>query len=80
MPNQVHCCVEDADQELQQRVVACLQERHVPGLRRIDVAADRGTVTLSGHVRSFYEKQLCQSFTRFVPGVVKLVDNVEVVY
>jgi osmotically-inducible protein OsmY len=49
----------------------------MPGLRQVKVAANNGTVTLRGRVRSFYEKQLCQNVCR-VAGVVQIVDAVVV--
>jgi osmotically-inducible protein OsmY len=68
------------DRELERRVVNYLSGRHVPGLRRLEVEARNGTVTVRGQVHSFYEKQLCQDCCRRVAGVVKLVDAVEVAY
>jgi osmotically-inducible protein OsmY len=47
-------------------------------LRQVVVRADNGTVTLRGTVTSFYQKQLCIQACRAVPGVVTLVDEVEV--
>ncbi|MGH7135809.1 MAG: BON domain-containing protein [Pirellulales bacterium] len=69
-----------ADHDLQRRVVNFLAERHVPGLRHLEVEAQNGTVTLRGRVHSFYEKQLCQAVCRRVAGVVRYVDAVDVVY
>lgn len=71
---------EHADRDLERRVVNYLFERHVPGLRDVEVEAHNGTVTLRGRVRSFYEKQLCQSCCRRVAGVVRFIDHVAVVY
>ena len=42
------------------------------------VTADKGTVTLTGMVTSFYTKQLAQEFTRRVPGVVCVINLIEV--
>ena len=66
------------DRDLQRRVALYLHERHRPGLRRLKVQAESGTVEVSGTVDTFYEKQLCQHICRRVAGVVKLVDKVEV--
>lgn len=68
------------DRDLERRVVNYLHDRHVPGLRRLQVEAHNGTVTVSGHVSSFYEKQLCQAVCRRVAGVVRYIDDIEVVY
>lgn len=71
---------EQADRDLERRVVSFLAERHVPGLRHIHVEARNGTVTLRGRVHSFYEKQLCQAVCRRVAGVVRYIDAVDVNY
>ena len=67
-----------ADRDLERRVAAFLASRNVPALRLIHVEAHEGRVTLRGRVRSFYEKQLGQHSARNVPGVVELVDAIEV--
>jgi osmotically-inducible protein OsmY len=67
-----------ADRELEKRVVSFLAGRHVPGLRHVQVRARDGVVTLSGQVKSFYEKQLCGDCCRRVAGVVTFVDEVNV--
>jgi osmotically-inducible protein OsmY len=53
-------------------------DRHIGLLRQVVVRADSGIVTLRGTVTSFYQKQLCIQACRAVPGVVTLVDEVEV--
>lgn len=68
----------DDDRDLERRISMFLADRHVPGLRQLEVAAANGTVTVRGRVRSFYEKQLCQNVCRRVAGVVHLVDAVDV--
>jgi osmotically-inducible protein OsmY len=55
-----------------------LLNRNVSALRQVVVRADSGTITLRGTVTSFYQKQLCIQACRAVPGVVALVDEVEV--
>lgn len=66
------------DRDLERRIATFLADRHLPGLRQLEVAANRGTVTVRGRVRSFYEKQLCQNVCLCVAGVVQLVDAVVV--
>lgn len=68
------------DRDLERRVVNYLNERHVPGLRHLEVEAHNGTVTVSGRVSSFYEKQLCQAVCCRVAGVVRYIDDIDVVY
>ena len=66
------------DRLLEQKIATLLADRHLPGLRQLEIAASRGTVTLRGRVRSFYEKQLCQIVCRRAAGVVQFVDDVVV--
>jgi osmotically-inducible protein OsmY len=68
-----------ANRELERRVVNYLISRHIPGVRWLEVEADQGVVTISGKVKSYYQKQLCSHCTRRVAGVVQLVDGIEVV-
>ena len=68
-----------ADRDLERRVMNYLTGRHVPALRRLEVQAAGGTVTLRGTVGSFYEKQLSQQCCRRVAGVLNLIDAVDVV-
>jgi osmotically-inducible protein OsmY len=67
------------DRDLERRVQNYLYGRQIPGLRRIEVEASGGTVTLRGRVRSYYEKQLCIHCCRRVAGVIELNDQVVVV-
>ena len=71
--------IDQHDRDLKRRVVNYLLDRGIPNLRRIDVHADGGTVTLRGHVRSFYHKQLCLHCSRRVAGVMELIDRIDVV-
>jgi len=71
---------EQADSELVRRVTSFLNSRSMPGLRRLSIEAHHGTVTLSGRVRSFYEKQVATHSCRRVAGVRQLVDKVDVQY
>lgn len=67
-----------ADRELERRITCFLWQRHVPALRRLQVEANSGVVTLRGHVHSFYEKQLGANCCQRVAGVVRLIDSVSV--
>lgn len=67
------------DAALARRVRTFLFNRHVPALRHLRVVADRGVVTLSGRVSSFYEKQLSYASARRVAGVQRVLDQVRVV-
>ena len=67
------------DRDLESRVANFLLGYKMPSLRHIDIEAENGTVIIRGRVHSFYQKQLCISCSRRVAGVVRLVDQVEVV-
>lgn len=69
----------EADRALERHIASYLASRNVPALRRLHIHAHQGRVTLRGRVRSFYEKQLGQQTARRVPGVVELVDAIEVI-
>ena len=71
-----HETQEDAD--LRRRVVSFLATKHLPNLRRLNVNAAGGKVTLRGRVDSFHEKQVAIHSCRRVAGVQDLVDDVEV--
>lgn len=66
------------DLELQRRVASFLADSNMPGLRQLKVHAADGTVTLNGTVRTYYEKQLSQERCKRVAGVIRLIDQIEV--
>ena len=67
-----------SDVPLEQRVRLHLDGNGCTECRNVVVAAESGTVTLTGTVTSFYAKQLAQEFTRRVPGVVSVINLIEV--
>lgn len=67
------------DLDLSRRVRSFLHEAHMPGLRNVDVEAQNGVVTLTGRVKTYYEKQLGGQRARRVAGVVRLIDRISVV-
>ena len=67
-----------ADLEIQRRVVVHLSEMNRPRLRRLAVQVNRGMITLSGSVATFYEKQLAIHSCVSVAGCGRLVDAVQV--
>ena len=69
---------EYSDAEIAQRVRTFLQSRHFPGFRNLQVDVNNGLVSLSGHVRSFYEKQVALNTCQRVAGVLSLIDHVRV--
>ncbi|MFO0816770.1 MAG: BON domain-containing protein [Pirellulales bacterium] len=78
MPEMMMISAEQEDGELERRLISFLTERQIPSLRRVSVAVKNGIVTLSGQVRSFYERQLCLACCQRVAGVRQLVDQIEV--
>ena len=68
----------DADLELESRLQLELSRNQRPTLQRLHVDVAEGIVTLSGCVRSFYERQLAVQCCRRVPGVRQMIDAVEV--
>ena len=70
---------ETEDRDLERRIKSFLADRHFSSLRRLQVEAQAGIVTLQGRVASFYEKQLSHQCCRRVAGVLELVDRIDVV-
>jgi len=64
--------------DLELRVRNFLETRNIPSLRRLGVTVLAGQVTLHGRVRTFYEKQLALHCCQGVPGVIKIIDAIEV--
>jgi len=65
------------DCELRTRVVGYLLGRNEHAFRALQIEADDGTVTLTGQVRTYYEKQVAASCLSVV-GVSRLVNNLTV--
>ena len=68
----------DHDNELQRRVRDYLAAQSRPALRAVQIHVTNGTVTLRGHVHSFYEKQLSIHLAARVAGVRRLQDELTV--
>jgi hypothetical protein len=67
-----------ADTALQKRVVAYLATRSFHSFRRLAVRADRGVVSLSGRLDSYYQRQVAVASARRVAGVTTIVDRIVV--
>ena len=63
---------------LEQRVRSCLDNLERGTFRGVVVEAHAGNVRLTGMVESYYAKQLAQEFTRRIPGVVNVINLIEV--
>ena len=66
------------DDDLQLRVESFLKSRHFPAFDSLSVEVHHGSVTLSGALCSYYEKQVALSSCQRVAGVLTLIDNVDV--
>ncbi len=66
------------DEDLRFRIESYLKSRHFPEFEYLDVSVDNGSVTLSGRLQSYYEKQVALSSCQRVAGVIRLVDEVRV--
>jgi osmotically-inducible protein OsmY len=54
--------------------------RQTPQLvaRSVEWRLDQGTLVLSGRVASFYQKQVAQTAARRLPGINRIVNDLEV--
>src|SRR5881392_1768063 len=68
----------EIDRDLERRVINYLLQRCFHTLRRVDVEARDGKVTLRGEVPSFYARQVCIHTCQRVAGVAELSDQLEV--
>lgn len=68
------------DRDLEQRIIRYLSEMQRTPLRGIQVRVERGHVTLTGRLSSYYEKQLCLQCFQQVEGVTRIVDRIDVCY
>jgi osmotically-inducible protein OsmY len=67
-----------SDTDLERRVINFLKAKQIPGVRWIEVESTAGILTMTGTVRSFYQKQLCTHCARRVAGVIEVIDEIDV--
>ena len=67
-----------ADEQLARRVLNFVSTKQLPGTATFRVDVSGGTVTLGGKVNSFYQKQLWIHGAQRVAGVIRVVDEIEV--
>lgn len=65
--------------DLKRRVVNFLATKNRPGLRLLEVEVNGDVVILRGRVRSYYEKQLAGHLCERVAGVLRVMDDIDVV-
>lgn len=66
----------NSDLDVSKRVQNLLGRR--AALRSVQIDVEQGTVVLSGVVTTFYDRQLCISGAKRVPGVRRIVDQLAV--
>jgi len=67
------------DEDVCRRVSRFLYSQHFPAFRTLQVEVVHGAVTLTGQVRSYYEKQVAMRSCQHVVGVLSLIDEIDVV-
>ena len=67
-----------SDVPLEQRIRSYLDNKESGTFRGVIVEAHAGTVTLTGVVESYYAKQLAQEFAKRIPGVVSVINLIDV--
>ena len=70
--------VDYPDDDVCTRVQTFLATRHYPAFRTLVVEVDNGTVTVSGQVHTYYEKQVALRSCQHVAGVLTMVDQIGV--
>jgi osmotically-inducible protein OsmY len=70
--------VDAGDAELKTRIETFLHRRNEAPLRKLRVDVAEGHVTISGPVRTFYQKQLAGHCCQRVAGVQHVVNDVTV--
>ena len=68
-----------SDSDLKRRITNFPFRQHFSDLRRMEVTANKGVVTIRGRVRSFHQRQLCIHCCQRVAGVVQINDEINVV-
>jgi hypothetical protein len=66
--------------DLEHRIVRFLCAQCAPNAEVLEVKANGGTVRVRGHLPDRHAKWLCLECCRHVAGVIKLIDQVEVVH
>ena len=66
------------DIDLVNRVSLYLGDQHFPSLKKLNIEAQGGCVTVVGTVCSFYERQVAINSCQQVAGVMKLIDQIVV--
>lgn len=68
----------NSDRDLERRVRQFLSDQNYASLGQLGVEVTEGIVVLTGHLSSFYEKQLALSCARRVAEVRRVDDQISV--
>lgn len=66
------------DEDIVRRVSKFLSLQHFPCFERLQLGIEKGSLTIRGHVGTYYEKQVALTTCQQVPGVLQLVDRIDV--
>src|SRR5687768_8704160 len=66
------------DNELKNRILTCIHSLRIVRVEGLQVRVAGGIATVCGRLRSTRDYDLCLQFCRRVPGVVRIVDELEV--
>jgi len=64
--------------DVKRKIVAALHRSATLESSKINVEVVDGTVTLKGHVKAWYERQLAENAAWSAPGVTKVVDQIQI--
>ncbi len=70
--------VDELDDALRQRVVSYLDARDPRAFRGLRIDVQHGAVTLSGKLRTFYERQVAVASCHNVVGLLAIIDRLTV--
>jgi osmotically-inducible protein OsmY len=69
----------DSSTDVARRAKACLAKVSYVSVRRVHCEHTHDVLILCGRVASFYEKLLAQEAVRRVPGVLRVINKIEVI-
>lgn len=71
--------ITNSDELLNQQVGKSIRRLNYRQLHEVECRSKNGVVTLAGTLASFYFKQMAQAITSKVPGVKRVVNDIQVV-
>jgi hypothetical protein len=79
MDYDIECQDQTDHQKLAKAAMECLTRVPYPAIRRISCTFRGGVLSLQGRLPDYYHKQLAQEAVLRLPGVVRVVNETEVV-